>query len=168
MKNRIGKKICISLFVMIIMVVFIYTKSYAKELNSITELISERNIGNSIQLSRDGTQTGDKTSLMWNKYLYCFQHEKRCEEAVYKVQAYVEIDGDKATRYFDDHTKEIDNDANLGLAYILQHGDFNKGYYTGGRQTLRQRALWKYGNTWIDGVGSNLGMSWDVWRWKKT
>ena len=136
---------------------------YAVWRDGILDIIKDRNIGKTLTLSREGEHDGDKSKLMWNSHLYCFQHEKSCDPDTYTVQAYVEIDGEKATRYYsnEDKTgKTVTDNANLGLGYILQYGDFDKGYFSGGRQTLRQRALWKYGDTWISNVGSSFNMSW--------
>lgn len=164
MKLKTRKKMYIIIFI-ILFIAFIFTKSLARALNSQTDLMSSRNIGNSIELSREGERSADKTSLMWNEHMYCFQHEKYCGEASYTVQAYIEIDGDKATRYYTNDATTgttVTNNANLGLGYLLEHGTYDKGYYKKRRQTLRQRALWEYGDTWISSVGSSFNMDWTV------
>ena len=130
MKKRIGKKICISIFVMLVFVALFYTKSYAKELKSMKDLMSERNIGNTIHLIRGGEPSGNRR-LLWNPNLYCYQHEKSFEESTYTVQAYIEIDGDKATRYFyndNNNSKTVTNNTSIGLGFIFEHGTFGKGY----------------------------------------
>lgn len=161
MKIGMSRKICISIFVILVLTLLIHTKSFAKALNSMNELMSARNIGNTIKLSREGDQDGDKSRLRWNKYLYCFQHKKNCEPATYTVQAYVEIDGDKATRYTKNDATigtNVTGNENLALGYILQYigkdknnnnnnYDYKRGW--GNRRwnyskTKSIMALWRY------------------------
>ena len=145
MKLKTRKKMYIIIFI-ILFIAFIFTKSLARALNSQTDLMSSRNIGNSIELSREGERSADKTSLMWNEHMYCFQHEKYCGEASYTVQAYIEIDGDKATRYYTNDATTgttVTNNANLGLGYLLEHGTYDKGYYKK-RKTKSFMGVWRY------------------------
>ena len=150
MKIGMSRKICISIFVILVLTLLIHTKSFAKALNSMNELMSARNIGSTIQLSIDGKKEGDKTSLLWNKHLYCFQHKKSCEPATYTVQAYVEIDGDKATRYTKNNATtgtNVTGDENLALGYILQYIDKDKNNNNYDYKRGWGNRRWKYSKT---------------------
>ena len=139
---------------------------WVRILNSQWELMSDRNIGARIQLSREGTNEGDKIWLKNSGYNYCFEHDPYCDPGEYAVQAYFTIDGNRATRYLSNDTRSsvrtVVSNSNLALAYILAHGSFGSGYGTPEKKSLRQRALWYYGNTWMSSVGNGLGFSWNV------
>ena len=103
MKRGMSKKILLFICTIIVLIFTIYPKSIADEseetvgLQNLEQLMKKRNIGETIEIARDTSQGTSNTYLSENDFLYCFQHSIGCEKSKYKVQQYIEIDGDKAT-----------------------------------------------------------------------
>lgn len=162
MKRKIIKKILISFLTIIIVMLTLHTRSYAYELNSMNELLGGYYVGDTIKLARDSTQTSNaKDYLASSNLMYCLQYGKTCNASDYKIMYYLTIDG--ATSWNHTHDKFITKSENLALAYILGSGSYKRGWNAGGgHDTIRQDALWSYGSTWMNQVGSSYGINWTV------
>lgn len=146
------------IFVVITILTLIFSTSVisqAASIGSLDSLMSGPNIGNTISI---GWNWGGATQLAKNSYLYCVQHQRTMRLNTYVVSNYIKIEGNTATSSDGRTVTHLNNGV---LAYILGGGDYEKGYGKGQFDlTIRQKALWKYFNTWISTVGSNLGVSW--------
>ena len=166
MKKTICKKVGICFAIIFMLVFLVFTKSSADDYNlgSLSELLAHINMRNTIYLARDDSQTSNATAYMaGSDYIYCFQHSKSFYYDKYKVIGYMKIEGHRAEGYKEDDTPVTkDSKANIALGYILSEGNYYKGYSAYGQHTIRQRALWHYGNTWMDNVGNDFGLSWTV------
>ena len=164
MKKTICKKVCTGFAIFFMLVFLVFTKSTAMELGSLSSLFPRWGIGDTIYLARDDVQTSNATAYMaGSDYIYCFQHSKYLDYDKYQVIGAMTIEGHNATGYNEDWTKVSKNSLeNIALGYILSEGSYYKGYSAYGNHTIRQRALWHYGDTWMSSVGKSFGLSWTV------
>ena len=164
MKKTICKKVCTGFAIFFMLVFLVFTKSTAMELGSLSSLFPRWGIGDTIYLARDDVQTSNATAYMAGSgYIYCFQHSKYLDYDKYQVIGAMTIEGHNATGYNEDWTKVSKNSLeNIALGYILSEGSYYKGYSAYGNHTIRQRALWHYGDTWMSSVGKSFGLSWTV------
>lgn len=186
MTNKIGKNIILFIIFFVLSLFVCESRCYAKKLNNMEELLAGSNIGNSIYVKRNGD--GAATTLDGNKNLYCFQKGTHMHEGDYHIDKYIRINEDKATVYYKENNimknKTITNNSNISLLYILEtnygftgegrnritgfkgYGYHGNEYYTNNpgikNVTERQKALWKYGDTWMSQVGIDIGVNWVV------
>ena len=167
MNNKLSK---IILMIFVTLTVFIASTStvFAKDLSSVQELTSDKNIGNRIS---------HKNFNMSDYEIYCIQHNKATNRSsypgMYKVCYYLELNPDNVKLWGEDiQNKEQNIDENsLVLTYILaadENGSPKRGWYNN-TQPPRQIAFWMYMPTWMQNVGHNLGISkkWDFpFTWK--
>ena len=96
MKKR--KRIIKLISVLLMIVIFSPIIVEAKQISSRSELTSAPNVGNTVYLG-NGRNDGTISIFKESDHLYCIQHRANTEDAWYRVDAYVEINGTKATAY---------------------------------------------------------------------
>ena len=167
MNNKLLKVI---LMIFVTLTVFIASTStvFAKDLSSVQELTSDKNIGNRIS---------HKNFNMSDYEIYCIQHNKATNKSsypgMYKVHYYLELNPDNVKLWGENNLYSEQNidENSLVLTYILaadENGSPKRGWYNN-TQPPRQIAFWMYMPTWMKNVGHNLGISskWDFpFTWK--
>ena len=161
MNNKLLK---IILMIFVTLTVFIASTStvFAKDLSSVQELTSDKNIGNEIS---------HKNFNMSDYEIYCIQHNKATNKSsfpgMYKVHYYLELNPDNVKLWGENnlHNEQNIDEHSLVLTYILaadENGSPKRGWYNN-TQPPRQIAFWIYMPTWMQNVGHNLGISkkWD-------
>lgn len=145
-ENRTKIKSTVLIIIMFILIILgISTISNAKNFGSSVPSVNSVNIGDTFSLSYD------EYNANINKLL-CIQHEEHLgggEYHHYTAKRIIEIVGDTASN---DKGNTVDSkDAkgwNARLAYVLHH--------TSGE--ARRRAMWYYFHSWVEKVGSKLGV----------
>ena len=157
------KKIITLISVLLILMIFLPEFVEAKDISSRSELTSGPNVGNRVYLG-NGRDDGTISMFKESDHLYCVQHRADTEDAWYRVDAYVEINGTKATAYTGQNgqiVKTANSSVNTVLAYVCGEQNYYKGYnnsYT--NDGVRMRAIHKYLQTWYNNVGfSKLGIN---------
>lgn len=157
------KKIITLLSVLLMIMFALPAIVEAKEISSRRELISGPNVGNTVYLG-NGRHDGTISLFNENDHLYCVQHRASTQDAMYRVDAYVEISGTQATAYTGSSGKTVrtyNSSMNTVLAYICGEQNYYKGYnnsYT--NDGVRMRAIHKYLQAWYNSVGfSKLGIN---------
>ena len=97
--------------------------------------------------------------------LYCIQHDAGAINSDYRVHNFVQIKGNKITKYksldSDLMTPNLSNEANAILTYILNKpNNYGYGYWSGPRQYAARH----YVGDWIDKVGKKADISTE-WKW---
>ncbi len=156
------KKIITFISLLLVLIMFLPEFVQAKDISSRSELTSGPNVGNRIYLG-NGRNDGTVSMFKESDHLYCVQHRADTEDAWYRVDAYVEINGTNATAYTGKTGKTVktsNSSVNTVLAYVCGEQNYYKGYnnsYT--NDGVRMRAIHKYLQTWYNTVGfSKLGI----------
>lgn len=154
MKKR--KRIIKLISVLLMIVIFSPIIVEAKQISSRSELTSAPNVGNTVYLG-NGRNDGTISIFKESDHLYCIQHRADTEDAWYRVDAYVEINGTKATAYTGwkgSTVKTYNSSMNTVLAYVCGEQNYYKGYDNSySNDGVRMRAIHKYLQTWYNSVG---------------
>lgn len=102
----------------------------------------------------------NKHKLAHNKNLYCIDHGAHLSSFVknsYHKSATIRIEGNTATYTHNGKTKTTTNKYNGIMSYIFSGGSWSKSYgSSAGHYTTRQKAVYKYWNTWVEKSGLGL------------
>ena len=170
-KIKTSKKVIIVVMIIIFISIMTATaKVLAAKITSRKALIGGPNVGNTIYLG-NGKNDGTISMQNENDHLYCIQHKAETTDAWYKVDAYVKIEGNKATGQIIKNNNKVTNNKNsmdnIVLAYLCGQEKYYKGYSNDNNSTnsFRMRAIHHFlSNAWFDSVGvSHLGINKD---WK--
>ena len=156
------KKIITFISLLLVLIMFLPEFVQAKDISSRSELTSGPNVGNRIYLG-NGRNDGTISMFKESDHLYCIQHRADTEDAWYRVDAYVEINGTNATSYTGSSGKTVktaNSTTNTVLAYVCGEQNYYKGYDNSySNDGVRMRAIHKYLQTWYNSVGfSKLGI----------
>ena len=167
MKKEIFNKIIVSITIILFVIAILSNAVEAKKIDSRAQLISGPNVGNTILLGV-GRNGNPLNMFKESDHIYCIQHTASTTKAVYKVGAYVDIVGNKATGYTSKGTKTKISNENLALAYICGEEDYYKGYDDAwNKNGSRMRAIKQYFVTWFKDVGGSSGLNLgDDWHHK--
>lgn len=156
------RKIITFISFLLVLIMFLPEFVQAKDISSRSELTSGPNVGNRIYLG-NGRNDGTISMFKESDHLYCIQHRADTEDAWYRVDAYVEINGTNATSYTGSSgrtVKTANSTTNTVLAYVCGEQNYYKGYDNSySNDGVRMRAIHKYLQTWYNSVGfSKLGI----------
>lgn len=150
MKKIFTKKVLILIICLFIIPIVLPNISFANDYNGD---YSSRSALVSAKQNAVGKTIGFTQSLYYptrevlgqydsSDHMYCVKHNESSDDGLYTVDAYIHIEGNKATGYYIDRStskltelKKTSN-TNLGMAYILNAGNYDKYYCHNGVRNM--------------------------------
>lgn len=150
MRKILTKKVLIFIICLFIIPIVLPNISFANNYNGYysyrSSLVNDKQnaVGRTIGFTQsvDDPKKEELGQYDSSDHMYCVKHNESSDDGLYTVDAYIHIEGNKATGYYiDKGTKKLTelkktSNTNLGMAYILNAGNYDKYYSHNGVRNL--------------------------------